>query len=260
MNRTDLIKFSASTNCEIYEPNYPSGGKWKRPVEETQKTLDDFVESSKNDWPESTKAKFGEIAGFKFVTFGEIKLKKESPRQRISIVDFGDSRVLIIGCDLTAYVPYISKLPELPCALIRAALVDLKQCMDDPIYTINMRSCHEPTFINGNVASCSVGFSGAVLARTFQIPVAESIRELGAFAWRFRSDTRKLAALDAFCMGAVCWGLCLSGGRPYDNESLNDIRDEKYYIGNIALFDKERPKVFFDDMYKIAYDIERRGY
>ena len=102
MNQSDLIKFAAATNGEIYDPEF-NGGTWMYQIEETHETFDDFVEASNRDWNESTKEKFGEIAGFKFMAFFEMQTRKGSPRQSLSIVDFANTRVAIRGCDLADY-------------------------------------------------------------------------------------------------------------------------------------------------------------
>ena len=103
MDQYALIKFAAATNGEIYDTEL-NGGTWMYQIEETHETFDDFVDASNNDWAESTKEKYGEIAGFKFISFLEMQAKKGAPRKSISIVDFGNTRVAIWGCDLAEYV------------------------------------------------------------------------------------------------------------------------------------------------------------
>ena len=102
---------------------------------------------------------------------------------------------------------YTSKLPDQPSALIRVALDDLKKCMGDPTYEINMAKWHKPLANQGNSALCSVCLAGAVLAQTFKIPASESIAALRPFGesgnpndprnpmfQRFDSDIDKLRA------------------------------------------------------------------
>ena len=103
MDQYDLIKFAAATNGEIYDPEL-NGGTWMYQAEETHETFEDFVEASNKDWNESTKEKFGEIAGFKFIAFFEMQARKGAPRQSLSVVDFVNTRVVIKGCDITEYV------------------------------------------------------------------------------------------------------------------------------------------------------------
>ena len=102
MNQPDLMKFAAATNGEIYDPEL-NAGTWMYQIEETHETFDDFVDASNNDWSESTKEKFGEIAGFKFISFFEMQTRKGAPRQSLSIIDFVNTRVAIRGCDLERY-------------------------------------------------------------------------------------------------------------------------------------------------------------
>ena len=102
IDQYDLIKFAAATNNEIYDQEYKNG-EWMYYTTETHETFDNFVDSSDKYWNESTKAKFGEIAGFKFLAFSEMQIKKGAPRHSLSIVDFGDIRVAIRGCDLSDF-------------------------------------------------------------------------------------------------------------------------------------------------------------
>ena len=103
MNQADLIKFAAATNGEIFDPDF-NGGTWMYGFAETHETFEDFVESSNKNWSESSKEKFGKIGGFNFLAFSEMQVTKGAIRQSLSIVDFGDIRVVIRGCDLTLYV------------------------------------------------------------------------------------------------------------------------------------------------------------
>ena len=164
---------------------------------------------------------------------------------------------------------YTSKLPDQPSALIRVALDDLKKCMDDPIYEINMGTWHKPIFGQYNFISCSVCLAGSVLAQTFKIPASESIPPLRPFGEsgvpsapnnpmfrRFDSDIDKLRAIDDFRAGAIVDGL-ISMGYALDYATLNGMGNPDRIM---AAFDKDYPEPFFDDIHKIADDLERCGY
>ena len=100
MDQYLLKKFAEATGHEIYDPEY-NYGEWMCGYAETHESFDDFINTAQNDWRESTKEQFGEIAGLKFIAFSSIQLRKGAPRHSFSVVDFGDCRVAIYGVDLT---------------------------------------------------------------------------------------------------------------------------------------------------------------
>ena len=95
-----LNKFAAATNNELFDAEY-RGGEWMIEAVETQETIDDFVEAS-NGYAECTKEKFGEIAGFKFVAFSCVQVRKGDARRSLSVIDFGNVRYAI-DADLTDF-------------------------------------------------------------------------------------------------------------------------------------------------------------
>ena len=99
---TQLQAFAAATNNDLYDPAYPGEDKWMVEAVETRETIDNFVEAS-NSYAECTREKFGEIAGFKFVAFAQVQVRKGMPRRALSVIDFGDLRVAI-DSDLTNYL------------------------------------------------------------------------------------------------------------------------------------------------------------
>ena len=103
MDQFLLNDFALATYNEIYDTEC-NNGEWNYQHDESNDSFDDFIESSKKYWKESTKEKFGEIAGMKFLAFGRIQIKKGAPRYSFSVVDFGDCRVAIYGVDLTNFV------------------------------------------------------------------------------------------------------------------------------------------------------------
>lgn len=95
-----LQAFAAATNNELYDADY-NGGEWMIEAVETRETIDNFVEAS-NGYAECTREKFGEIAGFKFVAFAKVQVRKGDQRRQLSVIDFGDVRVAL-NCDMSDY-------------------------------------------------------------------------------------------------------------------------------------------------------------
>ena len=96
---------AAATNNEVFDADLKKDGApwgWSGEAVETRETIENFVESS-NGYNECTKEKYGEIAGFKFVAFREIQVRKGDTRRALSVIDFGDVRYAL-DCDLTAYL------------------------------------------------------------------------------------------------------------------------------------------------------------
>lgn len=102
VKRDDLVKFGLATNNEIFDTEY-KGGEWMKNISETHETLEQWVDSSK-EWQMRTNAKFGEVAGFKFVSFENSQLRKGTERTSISIVDFGNLRVVLYGTFLPTFL------------------------------------------------------------------------------------------------------------------------------------------------------------
>ena len=59
MNIENLKKFAAATNNELFDAEY-KGGEWMTDSVETQESLEQFEESSRN-WNERTPMKTGEV-------------------------------------------------------------------------------------------------------------------------------------------------------------------------------------------------------
>ena len=96
-----LAAFAAAVNNELFDPEY-KGGEWMVEAVETQETLEQFEESSKN-WNERTAMKTGEIGGFPFRAWKNVQAVKGQPRQSMSVVDLGDVRIALPGTDLTVF-------------------------------------------------------------------------------------------------------------------------------------------------------------
>ncbi len=96
-----LAALAAATKNEIYDADY-NGGEWMINAVETRETIENFVEAS-NSYNSCTREKFSEIAGFKFVAFSEVQVRKGDQRRQLSVIDFGDVRYAL-DCDLTDFV------------------------------------------------------------------------------------------------------------------------------------------------------------
>lgn len=102
MNKTEILKaFAAATNNELFDADY-NGGEWMVEFVETQETLEQFEESSKN-WNECTAMKAGTIAGFPFRSWNNTQAVKGKPRQSMSVIDLGDFRLALPGTNLANF-------------------------------------------------------------------------------------------------------------------------------------------------------------
>ena len=95
-----LEKFAEATNNELFDAD-PRFNEWMVSAVETYETIDDFVAATEK-YNSCTKDKFGEIAGFKFVAYSEVQVRKGDTRRQLSVIDFGDVRYAI-DADLTDF-------------------------------------------------------------------------------------------------------------------------------------------------------------
>lgn len=96
MNAEHIKLIAAATNNEI-----ASMEEWMVDAVETQDSIEAFRDASAR-YAESTMAKFGSIAGFKFIAFSRVQLRKGDPRLMLSVIDFGDYRVAL-DTDLSVF-------------------------------------------------------------------------------------------------------------------------------------------------------------
>lgn len=89
-----LLEFADATKSQdIYDPKYKNG-TWMYKAVETQETLEDFKNSSKN-YQERKGFSESEIAGMPYISWSSVKIRKGDQRQVLSVVDFGDRRIAI---------------------------------------------------------------------------------------------------------------------------------------------------------------------
>jgi len=94
----NFAKFAAATNNELFDAEYKNG-EWMCDFVETAETLSQWEESSKG-WNERSAMISGEIAGFPFRAWKSAQAVKGQSRQAISVIDFGDIRVVLPGTNL----------------------------------------------------------------------------------------------------------------------------------------------------------------
>lgn len=99
-----------------------------------------------------------------------------------------------------------------PSELIRAALVDLQACVQDPRYVVNMEDWHEP----GYGGPCQVCLAGAVMAKSLRADVSDTA---GPYAFPELIRAR-LRALDSFREGCVLSGLKLCGCSAAESQAV----------------------------------------
>jgi len=95
VTKEQLDAFIEVTGDEFY---WAEEDMWLFEAEQTADSIDDFVEAS-NSYAERTKGKFGKVAGFPFVSFEKVQVRKGDQRRPLTVIDFGQIRVAL-DCDL----------------------------------------------------------------------------------------------------------------------------------------------------------------
>lgn len=91
----NLLKFADATGHEIFCKDYG----WLETAVETQETIADF-EVASITYNECSNQKYGQIAGFNFISFAQIQVRKGDQRRALSVIDLGGER-FAIDCDLS---------------------------------------------------------------------------------------------------------------------------------------------------------------
>ena len=143
----------------------------------------------------------------------------------------------------------MNELPRTPSKLIRLALADLRKVEQDPRYKIDMRVWHS---WDKKEQRCCVCLAGAVIAQTLEMPIIADEPPYGwvSMASLFPSQLPMLLALDCARMGEIGMmfrklGLPRSDGEKYDRWI------DPYSVS---------PDRFFDEMNRLADDLENDGY
>lgn len=147
-------------------------------------------------------------------------------------------------------------LPNKPSELIRVALADLRECEDDPNYDIHMSSWH--TF-NNVTAKCQVCLAGAVMAKTFEVPLRKA---MGPDDPEFNSGQQvafKLFALDQIREGKIyhgVWTIMAADIKTKDIEKIRKVEWDNLPIPHHRI-DREG---FHKTLQKVADGLEAIGY
>lgn len=94
-----LKKFAVATNNEFFDADYKSG-EWMVEATQTAETLEQFAESAQT-WSIRSNMKRGEVAGFPFIAWSKVQMRKGDERRAVSVIDFGGVR-FAIDADLSA--------------------------------------------------------------------------------------------------------------------------------------------------------------
>jgi len=91
---------SKATHGDVYDHEY-NGGCWMFKAVETQESIVDF-EQAVSKYADCCAMISGTLAGFSFVTWRQVQVRKGDPRRALSVIDFGMCR-FAIDADLTEY-------------------------------------------------------------------------------------------------------------------------------------------------------------
>ncbi len=99
-----ITAFAAATKGDLYETKLDQNGEpwgWMIEAVETQESIEDYLEAA-NGYRECSAPQRGEIAGFPFVAFRSVQLRRGMPRRALSVIDLGQCRYAL-DVDLTCY-------------------------------------------------------------------------------------------------------------------------------------------------------------
>lgn len=82
-----------SYGCEIFDAKY-KGGDWEVGAVETQETLEQW-DDSKKYWNECSGHLEGTVAGFKFLGWSKVQIKKGEARRAVTVIDLGEFRIVL---------------------------------------------------------------------------------------------------------------------------------------------------------------------
>lgn len=89
-----LAAFAEATKNELFDAD-PRFEEWMVEAVETHETIENFIESSKSWAEKSIKMEAGEIAGFKFISWNKVQVRRGDQRKSLSVIDLGDVRYAI---------------------------------------------------------------------------------------------------------------------------------------------------------------------
>lgn len=140
----------------------------------------------------------------------------------------------------------IERLPDTPSQLIRAALLDVKDCSRDPRYQVEHPSFWEHAWHRLNrKGKCVVCMAGAVIAKSLYVEWGREVTPE-----HFEPDTKKkLMALNEFRQGGIHTALV------HILEHRNNPLEVERKITPYA----ESPRLFFRQMHMLADDLAAAG-
>jgi hypothetical protein len=143
-----------------------------------------------------------------------------------------------------------AQLPNKPSGLIRLALEDLKKCLANPDYEIDMDVWHSPT----DEGTCHVCLAGAVMAQTLRLEPDGDLSpyDLVTKYHMPQEVVDKLRAINSLRLGMVEFGLDAMG----IDIAESGLALDKYYTITAYADDVEQ---FQQDLHELANTLERQG-
>ena len=143
----------------------------------------------------------------------------------------------------------VKELPDLPSAMIQAALVDIRKAERSPRYKINMVSWHETNSV------CSVCLGGAVMAFSLAAPRDRTVYpdSYPASLWK------KLHACDYFRKGDIEEGLESMGYLTKLIKAIPDVVVRWAFIHRDHAAYSNNPKLWYKQMRKLVRDLKAIG-
>jgi len=139
------------------------------------------------------------------------------------------------------------KWPEKLSARIRLGVADLKKCVIDPCYVVNMG-----VFYDNIDTGCEVCFGGAVFAQSCGAGPDYRGLDEDAPPELYNQHLDDMDTMDSLRCGVV-EGLLVEMGHDVE------VVDGKFNR-IIRQFDKAGPAEFYEDMEKLAADLEEAGF
>lgn len=147
-------------------------------------------------------------------------------------------------------------LPNKPSELIRIALADLRECEADPNYDIHMSSWHQ---FNNVTRKCQVCLAGAVIAKTFDLPIKKAISPSDFELSGGERTSFKLYALDQIREGKIydgVWTIMVGDIKIEDIKKIRKVEWDNTPIPHHRI-DREG---FHTTLHKVANELEAIGY
>lgn len=95
MNKSEMFKAVSNTTLDkdLFDGEY-NKNDWSCTAVETQETLGNY-DDSRGEWSEVAGRVEGAVAGFKFIGWVTVQIKKGQARRSLTVIDFGDFRMAL---------------------------------------------------------------------------------------------------------------------------------------------------------------------